>query len=77
MLAVMVDMSRLLVYGWDLAGRQQQEINWLLVTAASLSAFTGAYVGKRFLHKLTIQSIQTVVSLLLVIISLGLISGAL
>jgi len=77
MLAVMVDMSRLLVYGWDLAGRQQQEINWLLVTAASLSAFTGAYLGKRFLHKLTIQSIQTVVSLLLVIISLGLISGAL
>jgi len=76
LLAVMVDMSRILVYGWDMAGRTQ-EIEWPLVTAASLSAFAGAYFGKRLLHKLTIKSIQTVVSLLLILISLGLASGAL
>lgn len=76
MLAVMVDMSRMLVYGWDIAGRQQG-IEWPLVAAASLSAFTGAYFGKKLLHKLTIKSIQAVVSLLLILVSLGLASGAL
>jgi len=75
-LAVMVDMSRILVYGWDMAGRPQ-EIEWPLVMAASFSAFTGAYLGKKLLRKLTIKSVQAVVSLLLVLISLGLASGAL
>jgi uncharacterized membrane protein YfcA len=76
MLAVMVDMSRMLVYGWDIAGRQQ-EIEWPLVTAASLSAFAGAYFGKKLLRKITIKSIQAVVSLLLILVSLGLASGVL
>jgi uncharacterized membrane protein YfcA len=76
MLAVMVDMSRLLMYGWEFTGRGQ-DINWTLVIAASLSAFSGAYLGSRFLHKLTFKSIQAVVSLLLIGISLGLITGLL
>lgn len=76
MLAVMVDMSRLLIYGWHITGRQQGQ-DWTLITAATLSAFIGAYFGKKMLHKLTIKSVQNVVSGLLVIISLGLISGIL
>lgn len=76
MLAVMVDLSRILVYGWEMAGRQQA-IDWPLVIAASLSAFAGAWFGKRLLHKMTIRSIQTVVSLLLILVALGLASGLL
>lgn len=76
MLAVMVDMSRMLVYGWEISG-QHQNVNWPLVVTASVSAFIGAYIGAKMLKKLTIKSIQAMVSVLLVVISLGLISGTL
>jgi uncharacterized membrane protein YfcA len=76
MLAVMVDMSRMLIYGWNTATRHQG-VNWALVAAATVSAFTGAYFGKKLLHKLTLKSVQIVVSFLLIVISLGLITGAL
>jgi uncharacterized membrane protein YfcA len=76
MLAVMVDMSRMMIYGWEIAW-QHHSIEWPLVAAASGSAFVGAYFGSRLLKKITIRSIQVVVSVLLVAVSLGLISGAL
>lgn len=75
-LAVMVDMSRLVIYGWGMSA-QHQDIEWQLVLAASLSAFIGAYFGVRLLKKITIRAIQITVSVLLVIISLGLITGLL
>jgi uncharacterized protein len=75
-LAVMVDLSRMLVYGWDIAN-QPQNINWLLVIAASLSAFSGAYFGAKLLKKLTIKAVQLAVSSLLVVIAVGLIGGVL
>jgi len=76
MLAVMVDISRMLVYGWDIS-MQHQIIDWTLVIAASVSAFIGAYFGSKILKKLTIRGVQVLVSVLLVLVSLGLISGAL
>lgn len=76
MLAVMVDMSRMLIYGWEISARRSG-VEWPLVVAASVSAFVGAYVGARLLKKITIRFIQVVVSVLLVVVSLGLISGAL
>lgn len=76
MLAIMVDLSRMLIYGWGISS-QQQIIHWPLVITATLSAFAGAYLGKKLLKKLTIKSIQVVVATLLVIISLGMISGVL
>lgn len=75
-LAVMVDMSRLLIYGWGMSV-QHQDIEWQLVLAASLSAFIGAYFGVRLLKKITIRAVQITVSALLVIISIGLILGLL
>jgi uncharacterized membrane protein YfcA len=74
MLAVMVDISRILIYGWDMTN---YNIEWRLVVAAAFSAFLGAYFGSRLLKKVTIRSVQIAVSILLVVISLGLISGAL
>lgn len=76
MLAIMVDISRMLIYGWEIVG-QHVSIEWPLVVAASVSAFIGAYFGSRLLKKITIRSIQVVVSVLLVVVALGLISGAL
>ena len=75
-LAVMVDMSRMVIYGWDMS-TQRQDIEWQLVLAASFSAFIGAFFGVRLLGKITIRAIQITVSAMLVIISLGLILGVL
>jgi len=76
LLAVMVDMSRILIYGFEMTV-QHRIIQWPLVITASVSAFIGAYFGAKLLKKITIRSVQIVVSILLVVISLGLMSGAL
>ncbi len=76
MLAVLVDMSRMLIYGWKMIG-QSGSVAWPLVLSVSLSAFAGAYFSTRLLKKITIRSVQITVSVLLVMVSLGLISGVL
>lgn len=73
-IAVLVDISRLTIYGWDMVNHSDN-IDWTLVICASLSAFLGAYVGRRLLQKMTIESIQIAVSILLIGVSVGLISG--
>lgn len=75
-LAVMVDLSRMLVYGWGMTS-QFDSIEWPLVISASIAAFIGAYFGSKLLKKVTIRSVQIMVSILLVVVSLGLMSGAL
>lgn len=75
-LAVMVDLSRMLIYGGNIAGNSQA-IDWPLVVAACVSAFAGAYLGSRLLKKITIRFIQNVVAVLLVVVSVGLITGVL
>lgn len=74
MLAVLVDMSRMLIYGWEMSGKNQS-IEWPVVISASVSAFLGAYFGSKLIKKITIRSIQMLVSILLVVVSFGLISG--
>jgi hypothetical protein len=74
MVAVMVDVARLLVYGAGMAA-DSHAIDWTLVIWASLSAFTGAYLGKKWLQKVTIQFVHWFVSLLLVVVALGLMTG--
>ncbi len=73
-LAVMVDVSRLSIYGWHFSDTSNS-VNWLLVASACISAFIGAYFGKKLLTKITITTIQKLVSLLLIIIGLCLITG--
>lgn len=75
-LAVMVDSSRMLIYGWD-AVSHQKNVDWFLVFVATISAFMGAFIGSRLIKKITIHAIQLIVSSLLVIIALGLIMGIL
>jgi uncharacterized protein len=76
MLALMVDMARLSIYGWGLLDLEQ-DVNWGLVAAASLAAFAGAFLASRMLKKVTIGFVQLVVSVLLVTVAVGLMSGLL
>lgn len=73
-IAVMVDFSRLLVYGWDIhtSGRS---LDFNTIMIAILSAFAGVFIGSRLLKKMTIKSIQVIVSLLLAFVAIGLIVG--
>jgi len=74
-LAVLVDIARMVIYGAGLSSHDRA-IDWPLVTAACLSAFAGAYVGAKVLQKVTFRSIQFVVSGLLIVVGIGLIVGA-
>nr|MBF0223290.1 sulfite exporter TauE/SafE family protein [Desulfobulbaceae bacterium] len=75
----MVDMARLISYAalFFMAGKAGA-INpeqWPLIMAGILAAFSGVRVGKRFLKKITIKTIQTFTGILLFGIALALGSG--
>lgn len=75
-LAVMVDLSRMLVYGAGISFRNEV-VNWPLVIAACAAAFAGAFIGTIILKKITLRTVQMVVSALLVVVAFGLITGLL
>jgi uncharacterized membrane protein YfcA len=74
--ATLVDMSRLGVYAKGLAS-QRAQLDYDLLGAAVLSAFLGAVIGNRFLRRLTIQALQRIVGVLLILVALGLVAGIL
>lgn len=75
-LAVMVDLARLPAYGIGLfsAGRQ---LDHRLAAVACLAAFAGSFLSVRLLKKLTIRTVQILVSVLLIAVALGFIAGVL
>lgn len=75
-LAVMVDLSRMVVYGADISFHNEV-VNWPMVIAACATAFAGAFIGTRLLKKVTLRTVQIVVSALLVVVAAGLIAGLL
>ena len=74
-IAALVDIVRLFVYGGTSGFTGLSEP--YLVVFACLSALLGAFFGARHIHKITLRSIQILVSVLLVIISVGLVTGLL
>ncbi|MEY4670034.1 MAG: hypothetical protein RL518_2733 [Pseudomonadota bacterium] len=72
-IAVLVDIARLLVYGWT-SGLSGLSEPYLVVLACG-SAFAGAFLGSKVIHKVTLRSIQILVSALLAVISFGLLTG--
>ena len=70
-IACLVDLSRILVYGIRLAGAGIQN-NLPLLTAATLSAFCGVWLGGLLMKKVTLRIIQMIVGLLLFGIAVGL-----
>jgi uncharacterized membrane protein YfcA len=75
-IAALIDLSRIGVYSADLRS-QAPELDYLLLAAAVLSAFAGAYLGNRYLTKLTLQHVQRIVAVLLCAVGLGLVFGIL
>lgn len=78
--AVIVDIARLLVYGvtfyathFVLLGSDIAK----LVLAATLAAFAGAVIGKQLLKKVTLRTVQIIVGLMLIVLSVGLATGLL
>ncbi|HDR15483.1 MAG TPA: sulfite exporter TauE/SafE family protein [Desulfobacteraceae bacterium] len=75
----MVDMARIATYAglFFLAkttspiGRDQ----WPLILTGTVSAFIGIMIGKRFLHKITMKTVQTLTGVLLLGIAFALGSG--
>jgi uncharacterized membrane protein YfcA len=78
--AVVVDLSRLIVYGSTFFSRDFSILTERggvgLVVAGSLAAFLGAFFGSRLLKKITMRTIQTVVGFMLFLLAAALGTGA-
>ncbi len=76
-LAVIVDLARLLVYGAGFYSIHFKVFNDVggLVIAATIAAFIGAYLGKELLKKVTLRMIQVLVGVMLIVLGVALIAG--
>ena len=72
-IACMVDVSRLAVYGSGNFGVTQTEI--YIVAAGTLSAFAGAFLGSKLVKKVTLKSLQFFVAAMLMVFALFLGAG--
>jgi len=75
-IACLIDISRLGVYAKPVIA-DSSRFDYPLLSAAVLSAFAGAFLGNRYLKKLTMHGIQTVVAIMLFLVAMGLITGLL
>jgi uncharacterized membrane protein YfcA len=73
-IAVLIDVSRVGVYSTGLMGAVQAS-EYPLLAAAVISAFAGAWLGNRYLTKLTLRHVQRIVAVFLFAIGLGLVAG--
>jgi len=69
-----VDFTRLAVYSTRFVKADLDE-NISLVLSATLAAIAGAYMGNKLLKKVTLKTIQILVAVLLIMISIGLGTG--
>ncbi len=79
LIGFMVDMTRITAYGLILVGmKKSQTIGpdmWPLIATGIAAAFIGVRIGKRFLHKITMKTIQNLTGMLLLCIAVLLGSG--
>jgi uncharacterized membrane protein YfcA len=76
----LVDLTRISVYValFSAAGGQVSDFEgWPLVITGAISAFAGVLIGKRYLQKVTMTSVQTLVGVLLFGVGLALVTGLL
>ena len=74
--AAAIDIARLSVYAGALADAARS-IDYALLGGASLAAFGGALVGKRFLASMTLGGVRVIVAAMLFFVAVGLLSGLL
>lgn len=67
--AVLIDISRLTVYGTSFIGDHFSTINdnrsLIMIIVAVLSAFIGSILGRKLLKKVTLRSVQVIVGILI------------
>ena len=73
-IACLIDISRLTLYSQQLQ-QQQQSLPWTLIGSATLSAFAGAWLGNKWLKKLTLHSFQYLVAVFIVLFGIALVMG--
>ncbi len=73
-IACMVDLTRIPVY---LSRFQAQKIidEWQILVLATLSAFLGAWIGMKYMKKVTLQSVQRITAIMIVVIAVLLMLG--
>lgn len=75
-IAFLIDIPRLLIYSrMFLHGKV--EVHYGILGVALIAALSGAYLGNRYLKKITMGRIQKIVAVMLFAVALGLISGLL
>jgi uncharacterized membrane protein YfcA len=75
--AVIVDASRLIVYGTGIAADYQAQSQELIapVTVGAFCAFIGSFAGRQVLRKVTLRAVRIIVALAMLLIGIGLASG--
>jgi uncharacterized membrane protein YfcA len=74
----LVDLTRISTYIalFALAGNSiSGQAPWILVLTGAAAAICGVLAGKRYLHKVTMKSLQTLVGIMLLLVATGLITG--
>lgn len=73
-IACMVDVTRLSVYFFNIS-EMQINLDFQILIISVVSAFAGAYIGRQFLHKVTLKTIQIFVSVMLMVFAVLLGAG--
>ena len=74
LIACLIDVSRITVY-MKMFRELGSSMNYALLTAATLSAFSGAFFGNILMKKVTYKNIQTIVAVMLMFFSVLLAMG--
>lgn len=74
LIACLVDIIRLIIYGANFLSKEFGK-DFYLLTLTVISAFLGSYIANKYMQKITINSIKKLIILLLLLISIGLITG--
>jgi uncharacterized membrane protein YfcA len=72
-IACLIDVSRLAVYAMSTTG--PPALGYGVLAAAVVAAFAGSWLGNRYLKKATLQGVQRVVAVMLLIFAIGLVLG--
>lgn len=73
-IACLIDISRLGVYAEKWYSTNNL-LDWSLIAAATLAAFVGAFVGAKMIKKVTIEAVQRLVAVFLVIFGVLMMAG--
>lgn len=67
-IAVLIDISRLLVYA-TIFTTLGDDLNYQLLAIVTLCAFAGAYIGNKLVKKITIETLHRIVAIMLIAIA--------